>query len=436
SLVQVGQLALNGIVRAPARVRAVTWILPDFQLRDGDPSQDVAHASVLFLVDAKLVLLQSSTTENGPKYDMRVIAHNVEFFDLIRDQGSLLASPIQSLPESPSSAFASMSALGLDRGLRDSLWYFDGTRILCWLDIKELLTSISTESNSDLPQPVAIQTDFYPTAVVLERGLVFGLDTELMQRSDMHFAMIRHTTRTQLFLPHILRRELSEGDSAAASILALRYHDLPYFPHALEVLLHMVLDDEVDAGLEKENSLLPSVISFLSSFPDYLNIIVQCTRKTEVRSWRTLFAHLPPPQQLFEESLEKGFLKTAGGYLLVLQTFQELGSSSEQCVRLLQLAREEGDLDLCKELARFLMALDESGDTLREALSRMEIRIPGQQAQRGFTGWRLPSPGDMNKHKQVHVNGKPPELARPRRIGPGLSLSGLGIYENDESPRA
>lgn len=31
-LVQVGQLALNGIVRAPARVRAVTWILPDFQL--------------------------------------------------------------------------------------------------------------------------------------------------------------------------------------------------------------------------------------------------------------------------------------------------------------------------------------------------------------------------------------------------------------------
>ncbi len=32
-LVQVGQLALNGIVRAPARVRAVTWILPDFQLR-------------------------------------------------------------------------------------------------------------------------------------------------------------------------------------------------------------------------------------------------------------------------------------------------------------------------------------------------------------------------------------------------------------------
>lgn len=33
-LVQVGQLALHGIVRAPARVRAVTWILPEFQMRE------------------------------------------------------------------------------------------------------------------------------------------------------------------------------------------------------------------------------------------------------------------------------------------------------------------------------------------------------------------------------------------------------------------
>lgn len=33
TLVQVGQIALNGIVRAPARVRAVSWILPDDQLR-------------------------------------------------------------------------------------------------------------------------------------------------------------------------------------------------------------------------------------------------------------------------------------------------------------------------------------------------------------------------------------------------------------------
>lgn len=68
-------------------------------------------------------------------------------------------------------------------------------------------------------------------------------------------------------------------------------------------------------------------------------------------------------------------LKTAGGYLLVLHTFESSSSSgSEQCVRLLQRAKEAGDWDLCKELARFLMALDESGEELRKAVERMGIR--------------------------------------------------------------
>ena len=142
----------------------------------------------------------------------------------------------------------------------------------------------------------------------------------------------------------------------------------------------MVLDEEVDTSPTPEDAMLPSVISFLSSFPDYLDIIVQCTRKTEVRSWRTLFAHLPPPLELFEASLTKDLLKTAGGYLLVLHNFNDLDSSSQQCVRLLQRAKEEGEWELCKELARFLLALDASGDTLREALAKIELAPPSSNA--------------------------------------------------------
>ena len=149
----------------------------------------------------------------------------------------------------------------------------------------------------------------------------------------------------------------------------------------MEILLHSVLDEEVDKDPQPEQALLPSVLSFLSSFPEYLDILVQCTRKTEVRSWRTLFTHLPPPQELFEESLQKGRLKTAGGYLLVLHTFEELDTSSEQAVRLLRKAKEAQDWELCKELARFLMALDQSGDTLREALEKMEVSSPRQTLQ-------------------------------------------------------
>jgi hypothetical protein len=154
-----------------------------------------------------------------------------------------------------------------------------------------------------------------------------------------------------------------------------------------------VLDEEVDTPPSRENALLPGVLSFLSSFPQYLDIVVQCTRKTELRFWRTLFTYLPAPAELFEESLARGNLKTAGGYLLILHTFEDLSSSSEQLVRLLERAKNEGDWELCKELARFLMALDETGDTLREALEMVNLRSPAEKREGSgsfmFEGSRL-----------------------------------------------
>ena len=57
----------------------------------------------------------------------------------------------------------------------------------------------------------------------------------------------------------------------------------------------------------------------------------------------------------------------------MLHTFEELESSSEQCIRLFQKAKAAGDWDLCKELARFLMALDESGLRLRDAMERINL---------------------------------------------------------------
>ena len=214
-------------------------------------------------------------------------------------------------------------------------------------------------------------------------------------------------TKTQLFLPQILRRFLDSFDSAAASSLSHRYRRLPYFSHALEILLHTVLDEEVDTSPTPEEAILPSVISFLSSFPDYLDIVVQCTRKTEVRSWRTLFAHLPPPQELFEASLAKGLLKTAGGYLLVLHNFNDLESSSQQGVRLLQRAKEEGEWELCKELARFLMALDASGDTLRKALANIELVPRASNHDDSTQGVKLqtPHPNYSKEPKTYNIKG-------------------------------
>lgn len=192
--------------------------------------------------------------------------------------------------------------------------------------------------------------------------------------------------QTHLFLPDVLRSYLTANRSADALRLAQQYEHLEYFAHALEILLHHVLDEEVDANPTPapEDAILPRVLSLLSSFKQYLDIVVQCTRKTEVRSWRTLFAYLPPPQELFEESLQRGSLKTAGGYLLILHTFDELATASEQSVRLLSRAMHDEDWDLCKELARFLAALDETGDTLREAMDMVKVRMAqGRESDEG-----------------------------------------------------
>ncbi|KAG9186976.1 hypothetical protein G6011_10084 [Alternaria panax] len=378
-LVQVGQIALHGIIRAPTRVRALSWILPEDQIHNGDPSQDVAVATILFLVDGKLVLLQPTTTESGDlKYDMRIIAQNVETYALMRDHPAFaLDRHADSLPASPSMELTMEGVHGHD--LRDSLWFFDGHDMRVWIDMQDVLASASAEIGRELSTPVQIPVDFYPLSALINKAIVFGVESELIQRRDTSFAYLRFGTRTHLFLPALLRSHLAQFNHPAALHLSHHYQHLLYFPHALEILLHEVLDEEVDTQPPPEQALLPSVLSFLSSFPRYLDIVVQCTRKTEARSWRTLFSNLPPPEELFEESLQKGNLKTAGGYLLVLHTFEELRPTGDQVVRLLQRAKDEQDWELCKELARFLMALDESGATLRSTLELVELKTPSAE---------------------------------------------------------
>ena len=116
-------------------------------------------------------------------------------------------------------------------------------------------------------------------------------------------------------------------------------------------------------------------------------------------------------------------LKTAGGYLLVLHTFEEMETSSESCVRLLQQAKEAGDWDLCKELARFLMALDESGDTLRAALERMDLNPTTTEND----GVRLKTPRPNTAIKRYSAHGQTNGLQSVGNGGLRSAALGLGI---------
>lgn len=47
------------------------------------------------------------------------------------------------------------------------------------------------------------------------------------------------------------------------------------------------------------DALLPVIIDFLKLFPQYLEVVGRCARKTEVALWRHLFHNVGSPEELF-----------------------------------------------------------------------------------------------------------------------------------------
>lgn len=148
-------------------------------------------ASVLLLVDGNLVLLQPTTSDLGDlKYDMRVVSHDVEYYILIRDQLSFnFAPPVdESLPASPS-VEATLRSTSTSLSLQDSLWMFRGKDLLAWNDVHDVL------QHETVPAPLNIPLDFYPLSVLLNKGIVLGVESEMVQRRDVTFTSLKFAIR-------------------------------------------------------------------------------------------------------------------------------------------------------------------------------------------------------------------------------------------------
>lgn len=77
------------------------------------------------------------------------------------------------------------------------------------------------------------------------------------------------------------------------------------------------------------DALLPRVVEYIKQFPEFLETVGHCARKTEVALWQYLFAAVGNPRDLFEWCIVDGRLQTAAIYLIIIQNL-EVASVSRQ----------------------------------------------------------------------------------------------------------
>ncbi len=446
-----GSITFEGVVGEPARVRGMSWMIPESQQRFGDPIDDLAVATIIFLIDGKLVLLRPRRP--GDRRQPDPSRNALEDFDDPRhdfddDDDDEVAYDMQILADKIEYYWTHLQGIGT---LENSLWGYDGTGIKLWLDALRIPSSNdpdeSLRSDDDDPTPeyktiessVSMPLDFYPLCVLLEKGIVLGVESEVSLRRSLDFALWRTTTNTHLFLHQILRNYLEKGLIEEAVYFAASYQDLVYFAHALEILLHAVLEDEADAGLgdalylrkgagsllykerspsalladvaedEEESeqrtqrihdtrrshngqyfdlplrkssdpstprAILPLVVEFLDHFPEALEVVVGCARKTEVARWAYLFDVVGAPRMLFHKCIQSDHLRVAGMYLLVLHNLEPMEVSIAHTIQLLKLAVQKEDWSTCHDLLRFVASIDPEGGALRLAVDQAGILHP------------------------------------------------------------
>ncbi|KAF0380398.1 RIC1-domain-containing protein [Gigaspora margarita] len=342
------QISFVGVIHAPARVSSISWFQP--KLHRPFTPDTIQTASIIFLIDGKLVLLHPKKSDEGEvQYDLHILADKIEFYW--------------------------MSTRGIG-SLKNSLWACDSQGVKIWMNIwsneesakdwqSEVLLSATKEC-------LRIKLEFYPLSVLLDKGIIVGVQQQTSFRQSLEFTVFKLMTNTHLFLQHILRYMLTKDLEEESVAFATSYQGLIYFGHALEMLLHHVLEDEAEHTAET-GKVLPRVVKFINNFPHALDAIVGCARKTEVALWNYLFSIVGSPKDLFEKCMETGLLKTAASYLLVLHTLEPIADSSKDTIKLLSRAMETEDYELCKELVRFLNSIDGSGKTLKDALSTIQL---------------------------------------------------------------
>lgn len=366
----ITEISFSGIIHSPGRVRSISCI-PKHDDSTRVPFV-LEESIILLLVDGMLIQLTPRTqnevnlSDSGKmSYKLRVLHNYIEYY----------------------------SFSGTQEDLKNMIWAFDGQNIVTWVN------GVQENSNEyeDLAKPILVPIELYPLTMLTDKGIVMGVECDAVLTRSGSFTYFKQWTSAQLFLPYILESYLRNNNQQKALSVAKSFRSLNYFEHMLEVLLYDVLVN-ASSVIQQATSvhkttkhdsteLLKSAVYFISQFPEMPDVVVNCTRKIEIKYWSKLFSVLGSPQALFEQCIDKEKLVTAGGYLLVLHNLDQntLTKNKEHdislktmdnTIQLLKVANNSKNWDLCKELLRFVRSIDPSGELFKKVLVAANIVVP------------------------------------------------------------
>ncbi|KAJ1825182.1 WD40 repeat protein [Coemansia sp. RSA 2671] len=259
--------------------------------------------------------------------------------------------------------------------MHSTVWWFSGTHLYASLISLEDFMDGGTGPLVDgaRRRMMRIRPEFFPVAISADKGMAVGLDQDWTLEEHAVIGLGKLPIRAKLYLHNILDHMLSDGAEQDALMYAACFEHLEFFPHAMEILLHEVLEREMDQSLAivGADAVLPRVVAMLENFSAFHEIVVHCARKTEAAFWSHLFACVGGPEKFFRLCLDSNQLETATQSLLILQTLEPASVNEDNILALLRRVVAEKNRELCLEILRFLKMTSESDPTMNRLLARL-----------------------------------------------------------------
>ncbi|KAI8323483.1 hypothetical protein GQ54DRAFT_309984 [Martensiomyces pterosporus] len=356
----------------PRRVRSLQWV--PSALFDHRPTF-LVHEGITLRIIEETPLAEDGQSE-GPRYRASsVVSDRVEF---------TITSGVN---------FGNMHS---------TVWWFSGSQLYASLiSLEDFMDGGAAPLvSSSARRMMRIRPEFFPVAISADKGMAVGIDQDWTLEEHAVIGLSKLPIRAKLYLHNILDHMLSDGAEQDALMYAACFEHLQFFPHAMEILLHEVLEREMDRdsatppdgsnaplavaaahGNTMPPAVLPRVVGLLENFAAFYDIVVHCARKTEAAFWSRLFECVGGPERFFRQCLANDLLETATQCLIILQTLEPASVNEGNILALLAKVVATKNRDLCLEILRFLKMTAESDPSMRNLLSSLRGIEREQQAQ-------------------------------------------------------